>query len=144
MSAHYDWSCRDDDSSRIDGAPVVARGLMAANPNRGDAAMFPIRLAVLSSLLLASTVNAAAPRYLTLLNRAHDSITTLEVATAGSGAFEQRPIDSVDGGGGSTTVRLGDAGCRFDLRLQFRNGRRAIYHGVNACKGDTLVIAPLR
>ncbi len=143
MRARYDWSCRDDDSSRIGGARGAGSGLMVANPTAGDAAMFQFRLAVLSSLLLASTVNAAAPRYLTLLNRAHDSITTLEVAAAGSDAFEQRPMDTIDGGGGSTTVRLGDAGCRFDLRLQFRNGRTAIYHDVNACKGDTLVIAPL-
>jgi len=106
--------------------------------------MFPVRLAVLSSLLLASAsaTHAAAARYLTLLNRAHDSITTLEVAAAGSDAFEQRPIDAIDGGGGSTTVRLGDIGCRFDLRLQFRNGRRALYRDVNTCKGDTLVITP--
>lgn len=106
--------------------------------------MFSVRLAVLSSLLLATAVHAAAPRYLTLVNRAHDSITTLEVATAGSDVFEHRPIDAVDGGGGSTTVRLGNAGCRFDLRLQFRNGRTAIYKDVNVCKGDALVIAPLR
>ena len=144
MRAHYDWSCRDDDWSRIGGVRGAASGLMAANPTAGDAAMFPIRLAVLTSLLFATATHAAAPRYLTLLNRAHDSITTLEVATAGSDAFEQRPIDTIDGGGGSTMVRLGNAGCRFDLRLQFRNGRTAIYRDVNVCKGDTLVIAPLR
>jgi hypothetical protein len=106
--------------------------------------MCSVRLAVLSSLLLATAVHAAAPRYLTLLNRAHDSITTLEVAVTGSEIFEQRPIDTIDGGGGSTTVRLDNAGCRFDLRLQFRNGRTAIYHDVNVCKGDTLVVVPLR
>ncbi len=105
--------------------------------------MFPVRLAVLCSLLLSSATHAAAPRYLTLLNRAHDSITTLEVAAAGSDAFEQRPIDAIDGGGGSTTVRLGDTGCRFDLRLQFRNGRSALYRNVNTCKGDALVITPI-
>lgn len=144
MRAHYDWSFRDNDSSRIGGVRVAKRGLMAANPIAGDAAMFSVRLAVLSSLLLATAVHAAEPRYLTLLNRAHDSIITLEVAVTGSEVFEQRQIDTLDGGGGSTTVRLGNAGCRFDLRLQFRNGRTAIYHDVNACKGDTLVIAPLR
>lgn len=144
MRARYDWSCQDDDSSRIGGARVLEAGLMARTSTAGDAAMFPSRLVVLSSLLLATAVHAATPRYLTLLNRADDSITVLHVAAAGSDAFEQRPIDTLDGGGGSTTVRLGDAGCRFDLRLQFRNGRTAIYHDVNVCKGDTLVIAPLR
>lgn len=105
--------------------------------------MIAVRLVVLSSLLYPAASHAAAPRFLTLLNRAHDGVTTLEVAAAGSGAFEHRPIDPLDGGGGSTTIRLGSNGCRFDLRMQFRNGRTAMYRDVDACKGDVLVIAPL-
>lgn len=98
-------------------------------------------------LVLLSAASAAhateQPRYLTVLNRAHDSILRLEVAEAGSGAFEARPIDRIDAGGGSTTVRLGDTGCRFDLRLAFRNGRDAIYREVDVCRGDVLVVQPL-
>lgn len=103
-----------------------------------------IRPVVIAALLVAIATPAhAGTRYLTLLNRAHDSVTALEVAAAGSEAFAPRPMDAIDGGGGSTTVRLGDSGCRFDLRLQFRNGRQAVYRDVDVCKGDTLVIVPL-
>lgn len=94
-------------------------------------------------LFVIAPAQAGEARYLGLLNRAHDSVVALEVAPAGSDAYVARPIDRLDGGGGATTVRLGDAGCRFDIRLQFRNGRRAVYHGVDVCTGDTLAIAPL-
>lgn len=96
-----------------------------------------------SAGLLVTPAQADPIHYLGLLNRAHDSVVAVEVAPSGSGAFVTRPIDALAGGGGSTTVRLGDAGCRVDLRLQFANGRRAEYRGVDACRGDTLVIAPL-
>lgn len=101
-----------------------------------------VRLAVLSSLLLTAAAQAAPARYLSLINRAHDSIVAVEVAAAGSDAFEPRPIDAIDGGGGSTTVRLGDRGCRFDLRLRFKDARVVIYREVDVCRGDTLVITP--
>lgn len=96
--------------------------------------------------LLSTAVSAHAaepPRYLTVLNRAHDSILRMHVAVSGSGAFEPRPIDRIEAGGGSATVRLGDTGCRFDLRLEFRNGREALYREVDVCRGDVLVVKPL-
>lgn len=102
----------------------------------------PLVLLVLLSATSASHATEQ-PRYLTVLNRAHDSILRLEVAEAGSGTFEARPIDRIDAGGGSATVRLGDTGCRFDLRLAFRNGRDAIYREVDVCRGDVLVVQPL-
>jgi hypothetical protein len=110
--------------------------------------MFLIRPVLIASLsliplLVTAPAQAGEARYLGLLNRAHDSVVALEVAPAGSDAYVARPIDRLDGGGGATTVRLGEAGCRFDIRLQFRNGRRAVYHGVDVCTGDTLAIAPL-
>jgi hypothetical protein len=99
---------------------------------------------VLALLSAASAAHAAdPPRYLTVLNRAHDSILGLQVAAAGSDAFEVRTIDRIEAGGGSATVRLGNTGCRFDLRLEFRNGRDAIYREVDACRGDVLVVQPL-
>jgi hypothetical protein len=110
--------------------------------------MFLIRPVLIASLcliplLVTTPAQAGDARYLGLLNRAHDSVVALEVAPAGTDAYVARPIDRLDGGGGSATVRLGEAGCRFDVRLQFRNGRRAVYHGVDVCTGDTLAIAPL-
>ncbi|WNH52390.1 hypothetical protein [Stenotrophomonas oahuensis] len=105
--------------------------------------MIVTRIAVMCTLLLSGVALAGQARYLTLLNRAHDSVVAVEVAAQGSEAYLPRVIDPVPGGGGSTTVRLGQAGCRFDVRLQFRNGRQAVYRDVDACKGDTLVIVPL-
>lgn len=105
-----------------------------------------IRPALIAALLLsaaAAAVQAGDARYLSVLNRAHDSVVALAVAPAGGATFEPRPIDALAGGGDATTVRLADAGCRFDVRLQFRNGRTAIYRDVDVCTGDTLVIAPL-
>ena len=100
------------------------------------------RPAVATALLFAALAAHAgdAPRYLSLLNRSNNSITELQVAAAGTDAFAPRPIDPVAGGGGSTTVRLGNTGCRFDLHLRFRNGQQAIYRDVDICTGDTLVI----
>ncbi|MFL9585138.1 hypothetical protein [Stenotrophomonas sp. AB1(2024)] len=100
------------------------------------------RRAVVTALLLAALTAQAGdvPRYLLLLNRSDNSITALQVAAAGTEAFESRQIDPVAGGGGSTTVRLGNAGCRFDLHLQFRNGSQAFYRDVDICRGDTLVV----
>jgi hypothetical protein len=95
------------------------------------------------SLLAASDAHAGDARYLGLLNRAHDSVVALEVAPAGSDAFVVRPIEVLPGGGGSGVVRLGDQGCRFDLRMTFGNGRRVVYHAVDVCRGDTLAIQPL-
>ncbi len=101
------------------------------------------RIAVMSALMLSAAAQAGQTRYLTLFNRAHDSVVEVEVAAHESEAYQPRAIDPLSGGGGSTTVRLGEADCRFDVRLQFRNGRQAVYRDVDACKGDVLVIAPL-
>ena len=95
------------------------------------------------SLCAAAHAHAGEARYLGLLNRAHDSVVALEVAPAGSDAFVARPIKVLAGGGGSSMVRLGDQGCRFDLRMTFGNGRRVVYHAVDVCRGDTLAIHPL-
>ena len=106
--------------------------------------MILVRPLLLVSLLLAGTAHGAETRYLGLLNRAHDSVVTLDVAAAGTEAFLPRSIDILAGGGGSTMIRLADEGCRFDLRVAFRNGRRVVYRDVDVCRGDTLVIAPLK
>jgi hypothetical protein len=96
------------------------------------------------SMMLAGAAHGAEARYLGLLNRAHDSVVALEVAPAGTEAFVPRSIETLPGGGAGTTVRLADEGCRFDLRVAFRNGRRVVYRDVDVCRGDTLVIAPLK
>jgi len=104
-----------------------------------------IRTAAVAVLLASTTTAASADgvRYLALLNRAHDSVTTLAVAPAGSAAFRDTPIDALPGGGGATTVGVADAGCRYDLKVGFRTGRSVVYANVDVCRGGTLVISAM-
>ncbi|MEG2805008.1 hypothetical protein [Stenotrophomonas sp.] len=106
--------------------------------------MSPIRIAVVALLLTATAAHAAERvRYLDLVNRAHDRVTAVAVAPAGSGAFQAKDIDAVPGGGGATTVGIADAGCRYDLQVQFGNGRSALYPNVDVCRGGRLVISAM-
>jgi len=101
-----------------------------------------IRFAVLSLLSAAATVHAGEGiRYLELLNRAHDSVTGVAVAPAGSDRFRQVDIDLLPGGGGATRLAVANTGCRYDLRVAFRNGQQVVYPNVDACKGGKLVIS---
>lgn len=103
-----------------------------------------IRPAAAALLLLAATAHAAERgRYLELVNRAHASVTAVAVAAAGSGRFDDKPIDPVAGGGGATTLRVDDAGCRYDLQVGFRDGRRVVYSNVDVCRGGRLVISAM-
>lgn len=103
-----------------------------------------IRPAALALLFLAATAHAAERgRYLELVNRAHDSVTAVAVATAGSGQFEDKDVDAVPGGGGATTLRVADTGCRYDLRVGFGDGRNVVYSNVDVCRGGRLVISAM-
>lgn len=109
--------------------------------------MYMIRPAVLATLLLATTAHAgagSATRYLDLVNRAHDSVVVLEVAPAGSNAFQRYPLGGpLPGGGGSTTIEIAGEDCVYDMRLTFRGGRTLVYNEMDACKGNRLAIRPL-
>ncbi len=84
------------------------------------------------------------PRYLELINRAHDSVTSVAVAPAGGDTFREMPLGgALRGGGGSTTIEIADETCRYDLRLQFRNGRTLIYRDFNVCRNGSLRIGKL-
>lgn len=103
-----------------------------------------IRPATLALLFVATTAHAGQRgRYLELVNRAHDSVTAVAVAPAGTGQFAAQPIDALPGGGGATTVRVDDAGCRYDLQVGFRDGRRVVYANVDVCRGGRLVISAM-
>lgn len=108
--------------------------------------MTPIRAAALACLLTLMTVphaGAGNARYLTLVNRAHDSVTAVEVAPAGSAAFQPRALARrLSGGGDAVTVDLAGEACRYDLRFTFANGRTQAYQQVDACRGSTLAIQP--
>jgi hypothetical protein len=83
-------------------------------------------------------------RYLELVNRAHDSVTSLAIATAGTDSFHDKPLGTpLRGGGDSTTIEIASDSCLYDVRFGFRNGRTAIYQGVDLCRGDRLRIEPL-
>src|SRR5687767_4991900 len=89
-------------------------------------AMFPTRTAAFVTVLLATVLLAASAhagagkdtRYLDLINRAHDSVTSLEVAPAGSGDFREKPLGApLRGGGDSTTIEIAGESCLYDIRL---------------------------
>ncbi|MGO4775541.1 hypothetical protein AB4084_08515, partial [Lysobacter sp. 2RAB21] len=56
--------------------------------------MRPSLAAVLALALLAAARSEAAPRthYFELINRAHDRLTSVAVAAAGSQAFQEKPL----------------------------------------------------
>lgn len=105
------------------------------------------RLAVLATLLFAAAAHAGTgtvTRYVDVSNRAHDSVTSLEVAPTGSDAFREKPLGAPLGGGGeSATIEITGEHCLYDIRLKFRNGRTRVYKDVDICEGDKLVIRPL-
>lgn len=100
--------------------------------------MRPMRTAVLAILLTTTATHAgvrAHTRYLELINRAHDSVTSFAIAPAGSDAFREMPLGApLRGGGDSTTIEVTDESCLYDLRFVFLNGRALIYQGVDICR----------
>ena len=107
--------------------------------------MRPIRFAIPAACLLAATAhaNAGDTRYVDLVNRAYDSVTSLSVAPAGSDAFEEIPLEPLKGGGDSATVSVDAEGCRYDFRFQFRNGKAMVYENVDVCRYGKMYIRPL-
>ncbi|MET0807507.1 MAG: hypothetical protein ABWX93_01990 [Pseudoxanthomonas sp.] len=107
----------------------------------------PALLATLLFATLAGTVHAGdgnEARYLELTNRAYDSITSLEVAPAGTTAFQPQSLGApLRGGGGSTTVKIVAEGCVNDFRFRFGNGSALVYRELDICTGDRLSIRPL-
>lgn len=104
--------------------------------------MRPMRAVVLATLLAAAAhANAerVPTRYFDLINTAHDSVTSLAVAPAGSGAFREIELGGpLRGGFTSTTVEIHDAGCLHDFRVVFRDGRTLLYPGINVCRYRSL------
>ncbi|MBP3983726.1 hypothetical protein J5837_04735 [Pseudoxanthomonas helianthi] len=107
--------------------------------------MRPTRFALPAAFLLATAVHAHAgdTRYVDLVNRAHDSVTSLSVAPAGSDAFEDVPLEPLKGGGDSATVSVDAEGCRYDFRFHFSNGRTMVYENVDVCRYGKMYIRPL-
>lgn len=103
--------------------------------------------AILAPLLFADLAHAgaeASTRYVELINRAHDSVTSLAIATAGSDQFRDKPLGApLRGGGDSAIIEIRGDTCLYDFRFLFRNGRTLVYEGVDICHGRSLRIGPL-
>lgn len=114
--------------------------------------MHPI-LAVVPALLLAAVGTHAGAthagdhertHYLELINRAHDSVTSLAVTAAGGDAFREIDLGApLRGGGGSSTIEVPGEGCRYDFRFDFRDGRSLVYRNVDVCRSRALRIRPM-
>lgn len=89
------------------------------------------------AMLAATAAHAGGTntRYLELINRAHDSMTSFAIAAPGSDAFVDVPLGTpLHGGGDSTTLEVADASCRYDLRFTFVDGRAMVYRGIDICR----------
>jgi hypothetical protein len=87
--------------------------------------------------LAASQACAAGTiHYIDVVNTAPVSIASFSVAAAGSGAFRDVPLGAspVQGGGDSTTVRIGDDGCLRDFRTTFADGRILLQQNFDVCR----------
>ncbi|WP_368565679.1 hypothetical protein [Pseudoxanthomonas sp. UTMC 1351] len=109
--------------------------------------MRPILAAAYAPLLFVTAAYAdkgTQTRYVELINRAHDSVISLSIATAGSDSFQDKPLGAaLRGGGDSATIEIASDNCLHDFRFGFRNGQTVIYEGVDVCRGNRLRIAPL-
>jgi len=85
-----------------------------------------------------SNVALADVAYYVDLAATPSRITSFEIARPGSDRFHPTPIRSWPLGDSGNTVtvvvRVGDVGCRRDLRIGFADGRRVVYRDFNVCK----------
>ena len=109
--------------------------------------MRPTLPLAIALLWFANTAPADAgtnTRFLDVSNLSHDSVTSLEVAPAGTDAYQQKPLGApLQGGGDSTTIEIPAEGCLYDMRFNFRNGKTLIYKDVDVCSGRKLAIQRL-
>lgn len=106
------------------------------------------RLSVIVPVIAACSATSAFAgermHYLDLINRAHDRLVSVAATPAGSTAWEELlQGEPVAGGGGATTVQLASDQCLHDVRVEFANGRRALYQAVDVCRHRGLRIQPL-
>ena len=106
------------------------------------------RLSVIALLATALSIADAQAgertHYLYLVNRAHDRI--VSVATAPVGGVTWNELlhgGTVAGGGDAVTVQLAADQCVHDVRVDFVNGRRALYPALDLCRHRTLRVQRL-
>ena len=105
------------------------------------------RLPVIVLLAIAPIIHAHAgerSHYLYLVNRAHDRIVSVATAPAGDTAWnELLQGGTVAGGGDAATLQLASDQCLHDVKVEFANGRRALYPALDLCRHRGLRIQPL-
>lgn len=83
-------------------------------------------------------------RYLEIINRAHDRVTSVWLAPAGSHAYRELLLgEQVRGGGAAATVQIVSDHCLHDVLVEFNGGRRALYPEVDICRHHGLRLRPL-
>lgn len=106
------------------------------------------RLSVLALFaILAPVAHAQAgerTHYLYLVNRAHDRIVSVATTPVGGASWKELLHGGTLGGGGDTaTVQLASDRCLHDVKVEFANGRRALYPALDLCRHRGLRIPPL-
>jgi len=77
----------------------------------------------------------ASSSLFTVVNAAFDSVTAIEVADAGSGAWRDvSPGEPLQGGLTSAAVRLPEGACLRSFRVTFRDGRSSMFEGIDVCR----------
>ncbi|HEV7272094.1 hypothetical protein [Pseudoxanthomonas sp.] len=102
--------------------------------------------ALVLSAALAPIAAAAAERTHTLylVNRAHDRIVAVATTPAGGTAWNELLRGATLAGGGDTaTLQLASDQCVHDVKVEFVNGRRALYPALDLCRHRGLRIPPL-
>ncbi|TQM17073.1 hypothetical protein FB548_0441 [Pseudoxanthomonas sp. 3HH-4] len=102
-------------------------------------------IALFSAALSVANAHAVErTHYLDLINRAHDRVVSVATTPAGGTAWNELLLgDAVAGGGGAVTVQVASDACVHDIRVEFANGRRALYPAVDVCRHRGLRIQPL-
>ena len=105
------------------------------------------RLPVIVLLAIAPIIHAHAGErghYLYLVNRAHDRIVSVATAPAGGTSWnELLQGGTVAGGGDTATLQLASDQCLHDVKVEFADGRRALYPAFDLCRHRGLRIPPL-
>jgi hypothetical protein len=107
------------------------------------------RLSVIALLVAASPIASVhagdRTHYLYLVNRAHDRVVSVATMPAGGASWsELLHGGTITGGGDAVTVQLASDQCVHDVKVEFVNGRRAVYPAVDLCRHRGLRIQPLR
>jgi hypothetical protein len=134
------------DAARDGVAPARETRMSGGAHPLGDHAMCRSSVIVLVIAACSATSAFAGERmhYLDLINRAHDRLVSVSATPAGGTAWEELlQGEPLAGGGGAVTVQVAGDQCLHDVRVEFANGRRALYPAVDLCRHRGLRIQPL-